>query len=309
MHLITHTTAPTSRKSSLTTLVLLIGLGVAWQPARAAPSQPVNPPCTSLSGTFVFTLFQFTSATTAYGEVEVWADGEVVAYGTAQYFNIAQKGKGVIQINGQHVVTFLDGSALVTHDEILLQSDNQDPAYMQANSRLYIGGVVVRVVCCHVAVSRHTVAEGNAAKSYRRDSPNARKRRRLFARGERAPDAHRLAGGNQQPAIRREGHLGDVGQMPFQDGDLPVGGKAEQLEHAILGPDGERLAFRRHGQAQHDPRFGSQHVGTIRVEVPQMHPSIQGARAERVATRQPDQPKGMPNGGRRSSNRAHGPYL
>ena len=140
MHLITHTTGPTSRKSLLTTLVLLIGLGVAWQPAGAAPSQPVNPPCTPLSGTFVFTLFQFTGATTAYGEVEVWADGAVVAYGTAQYFNIEQKGKGVIQMNGQHVVTFLDGSALVTADEILLQSDNQNPAYMQANSRLYIVG-------------------------------------------------------------------------------------------------------------------------------------------------------------------------
>ena len=140
MHLITHTTGPTSRKSLLTTLVLLIGLGVAWQPAGAAPSQPVNPPCTPLSGTFVFTLFQFDSATTAHGEVEVWAGGAVVAYGTAQYFNIEPKGKGVIQMNGQHMLTFLDGSTLVTSDEILLQSDNQNPYFMRANSRLYIVG-------------------------------------------------------------------------------------------------------------------------------------------------------------------------
>ena len=63
---------------------------------------------------------------------------EVVAHFSAQYFNIEQKGNGVTQLNGQHTQTFLDGSTLVTHDEILLQSDNQDPAWVQANSRLYI---------------------------------------------------------------------------------------------------------------------------------------------------------------------------
>ncbi len=140
MHLIKHILGPTSPKSWLTLLALLVGLGVASQPGGASPSHPINPPGTPLNGTFVFTLFQFDSATTAHGEVEVWAGGEVVAYGTAQYFNIEQKGAGVIQMNGQHVLTFLDGSTLKTYDEILLQSDNQNPAFMQANSRLYIVG-------------------------------------------------------------------------------------------------------------------------------------------------------------------------
>jgi hypothetical protein len=125
-------------KKSLTAFVCLIGLAVAMDLATAAPNQPVNPPCTPLSGTFVFTLFQFDSATTAHAEGEVWVEGEVVAHFSALYFNIDQKGEGVTQLNGQHTQTFLDGSTLVTHDEIRLQSDNQDPAWMQANSRLYI---------------------------------------------------------------------------------------------------------------------------------------------------------------------------
>jgi hypothetical protein len=69
-------------------------------------------------------------------------DGQLVGFATAQYFNIEQKGKGVIQMNGEHTLTFLDvaGSTLVSYDEIRLQSDNQDPAWAQANSRLYIVG-------------------------------------------------------------------------------------------------------------------------------------------------------------------------
>ena len=125
-------------KKSLTAFVCLIGLAAALDLATAAPNQPVNPPCTPFSGTFVFTLFQFTSATTAIGQGEVWAEGEVVAHFSAQYFNIEQKGNGVTQLNGEHTQTFLDGSTLVTHDEIHLQSDNQDPAWVQANSRLYV---------------------------------------------------------------------------------------------------------------------------------------------------------------------------
>jgi hypothetical protein len=140
MQNMTHSSLTIRLKKALTGLMCLTGLAVALDLASAAPSQPVNPPCTPFSGTFVFTLFQFDSATTAHAEGDVWADGDVIAHFSAQYFNIEQEGNGVSQLNGQHTLTFLNGSTLVTHDEIRLQSDNQDPAWVQANSRLYIVG-------------------------------------------------------------------------------------------------------------------------------------------------------------------------
>ncbi len=124
--------------TAVAALAVTLLLQLSMDLATAAPNQPVNPPCDPLSGTFVFTLFQFDSATTAHAEGEVWVAAEVVAHFSAQYFNIEQKGNGVTQLNGQHTQTFLEGSTLVTHDEILLQSDNQDPAWVQANSRLHI---------------------------------------------------------------------------------------------------------------------------------------------------------------------------
>ena len=55
-------------KAKATLLVgalLLGGLTLARPLLGAGPSQPVNPPCDAFARTFVFTLFQFTSATTA----------------------------------------------------------------------------------------------------------------------------------------------------------------------------------------------------------------------------------------------------
>jgi hypothetical protein len=125
-------------RKSLTALVWLTGLAIALEMVTAAPNQPINPPCAKFSGTFFFTVFQFDSATTAHAKGDIWSGGAVVAHFSAQYFNIEQTGNGVIHANGQHTQTFLNGSTLVTHDEILLQSDNQDPAWVQANSRLHI---------------------------------------------------------------------------------------------------------------------------------------------------------------------------
>ena len=106
--------------------------------AFAGLNQPVNPPCVPLSGTVVFTLFQFDSATTAHAAGDFRVHGSVVGHFVAQYFNLEPQGQGVIQMNGQHTVTFLDGSTLVTYDEILLQSDNENPGWAQVNSRLYV---------------------------------------------------------------------------------------------------------------------------------------------------------------------------
>jgi hypothetical protein len=87
-------------KKALTALICLIGLAVALDRPMAAPSQPVNPPCVPLGGTFVLTLFQFDSPTTAHAEVEVCSEGQLIGLAAAQYFNIEQKGKGVTQMNG-----------------------------------------------------------------------------------------------------------------------------------------------------------------------------------------------------------------
>jgi hypothetical protein len=122
---------PVKRVAGLFALALTIVL-------VSAASQPINPPCDSLDGRFIFTLFQFDSPTTAHAETEIWSGDELVGYAHAEYFNIEQKGRGVTHMNGQHTLTFLDGSTLQTHDEIRLQADDKNPGWAQANSRLYI---------------------------------------------------------------------------------------------------------------------------------------------------------------------------
>jgi hypothetical protein len=125
--------------------LVLSGLAVAPRLVNAAPNQPVNPPCEPLAGTFVFTLFQFTSATTAIGQGIVYDENEPVGTFDAQYFNIEIEGNtghgnGVIQMNGQHTITFANGSTLTTHDEILLEPVKTNPGWLRANSRLYLVG-------------------------------------------------------------------------------------------------------------------------------------------------------------------------
>jgi hypothetical protein len=119
-------------------LILLIALALSTAPVPAGPSQPINPPCSAMAGTFTFNLFQFDSPTTAHAEGEIWTDGELIGYASASYFNIEQKGNGVTHMNGIHILTFLDGSTLTTHDEIRLQADRNNPGWARANSRLYI---------------------------------------------------------------------------------------------------------------------------------------------------------------------------
>jgi hypothetical protein len=119
--------------------VALITLTLAPNLVRAVPNNPITPPCTLLSGAFAFTLFQFTGPTTAIGQGTVSRGGQAIGSFSASYFTIEQQGQGVIQLNGQHAITLGDGT-LLTYDEIRLQSDNQSPAVMQANARLYVIG-------------------------------------------------------------------------------------------------------------------------------------------------------------------------
>jgi hypothetical protein len=117
---------------------LLIGLALAPGFASRA-DQPIEPPCTPIEGTFVFSVFQFTGPTTAIGTGIVKMGGQAVGTFSADYFNIEQQGNGVTRLNGEHAIT-LPGGTLFTYDEILLQSDNKNPAVVRANSRLYIVG-------------------------------------------------------------------------------------------------------------------------------------------------------------------------
>jgi hypothetical protein len=88
--------------------------------------------CEHVSGAFVFTRFQFTSPTTAVGDGIV--QGDLSGTFHADYFNIQQRGKGVIQMQAHHTITRSTGT-IRTSDEILLLPD-QDPAVARANSRL-----------------------------------------------------------------------------------------------------------------------------------------------------------------------------
>jgi hypothetical protein len=136
-------------KTTTTTFVLgallLSGFAVAPRLSNAALSQPVNPPCQPLAATFVFTLFQFTSATTAIGQGIVYDGDKPIGTFAANYFNIKTEGNtsqpnGVIQMNGHHTITFADGSILLTSDDILLEPLKTKPGWMRANSRLYFVG-------------------------------------------------------------------------------------------------------------------------------------------------------------------------
>jgi len=93
--------------------------------------------CEHVSGAFVFSRFQFTSQTTAVGEGTL--QGDLSGAFSAQYFDIEQRGNGVIHMRAHHTITRSTGT-IRTSDDILLLPD-QDPAAALPNSRLdVIGG-------------------------------------------------------------------------------------------------------------------------------------------------------------------------
>lgn len=117
--------------------ILLLCVALLPGVANAAPSQPINPPCTEMNGTFAFTQFYFTSATTAVGVGKVFSNGQEIGTFNANYTNIDQKGQGVTQLNGAHTLTLANGT-LTTSDEIHLQAAPNGSTVLRANSRLYI---------------------------------------------------------------------------------------------------------------------------------------------------------------------------
>jgi hypothetical protein len=138
MQIMTQSSLTVRLKKWLQSFACIVGLAVAFEQTAAAPSHAINPPCSPLSGTFVFTLFEFTGPTTAHAEGFFLIDGEIAGTASAVYFNIEQHGEGVTHMNGEHTLTYPDGSMLLTNDEIRLQADDKNPGWARANSRLYI---------------------------------------------------------------------------------------------------------------------------------------------------------------------------
>ncbi len=116
---------------ALTVLALTFGF--------KATAGPVNPPCSEISGTFIFTSFAFLNPelTQAVGLAEIWMDGNLVGHAEAHYV-LEQKGKGVIQATFNHTWTFLDGSTVHTSDEGVVLLDKNNPGWGRINSRLHI---------------------------------------------------------------------------------------------------------------------------------------------------------------------------
>src|SRR5438876_9144359 len=114
--------------------------------AASAEQLPAPTTCEHVSGAFVFSRFQFTSQTTAVGEGTM--QGDLSGAFSAQYFDIEQRGNGVIAMRAHHTITRSTGT-IRTSDEILLPRD-QDPPVALPNSPLdVIGGTDA----CHGATA------------------------------------------------------------------------------------------------------------------------------------------------------------
>src|SRR6185369_9156510 len=98
-------------RNTLKTVIISALAALTLTFGRAAIGGPVNPPCSDISGTFIFTSFTFLNPelTQAVGLGEIWMNGELAGYAEAHYL-LDQKGNGVIQGTFSHTWTFLDGS-------------------------------------------------------------------------------------------------------------------------------------------------------------------------------------------------------
>src|SRR5688572_12328970 len=119
-------------KRSIAIMLCMAALALGAAAVRASPSQPINPPCVELNGTFYFVVLTFgENGATAHGEGVVKVGDEIIATFVADY-SLNARSNGVIQSTASHVITFLDGSGtIITSDEIRLLDG-------RANSRLYI---------------------------------------------------------------------------------------------------------------------------------------------------------------------------
>jgi hypothetical protein len=117
-------------------LVVAAAIAASSLPASAESSR--HDGCKSIAGEFVFTMFRFTSPTTAFGVGVV--RGDLVGTFHAQYWDIAQDANGVIHTLGSHVLTTPRGT-VVTFDAIRLLPDTQpNSGFVRPDSQLQIVG-------------------------------------------------------------------------------------------------------------------------------------------------------------------------
>ena len=125
------------RRTGLTVALVIAAVAASTLPASAEPSRHEER-CTRVAGEFAFTMFQFTSATTAVG-VGV-TTGDLAGTFHAQYWDIQQHANGVIDTRGSHVLTTPRGT-VVTLDEIHLLPDTQpNSGFVRPDSRLHLLG-------------------------------------------------------------------------------------------------------------------------------------------------------------------------
>jgi hypothetical protein len=125
------------RRTGLTVALVIAAVAASTLPASAKPSRHEER-CTRIAGEFAFTMFQFTSATTAVG-VGV-TTGDLAGTFHAQYWDIQQRANGVIDTRGSHVLTTPRGT-VVTLDEIHLLPDTQPySGFVRPDSRLHLLG-------------------------------------------------------------------------------------------------------------------------------------------------------------------------
>jgi hypothetical protein len=126
------------------TAMLLVGCSERriTAPSAAPAVSPSAPPlaatsgCNHVSGSFIFTSFQFTSATTAVDAGTV--TGDVSGTFVAQYFNLQQHGDGSAVMDAHHTIT-TSGGSITTSDVIILRPD-KNPAVVRPNSRVDVTG-------------------------------------------------------------------------------------------------------------------------------------------------------------------------
>jgi hypothetical protein len=126
------------RRTSLTLALVLVAVVAASSlPASAQPGRHETR-CTRVAGEFAFTMFRFTSETTAVGVGVV--RGDLAGTFHAHYWDIVQRANGVIETRGSHVLTTSRGT-VVTLDAIRLLPDTQpNSGFVLPDSRLHILG-------------------------------------------------------------------------------------------------------------------------------------------------------------------------
>ena len=120
-------------------------VGCSHDPLSAPAARRLTPPwlasvpnvlCRHVSGSFVFTSFQFTSATSAVGAGNVF--GDIAGTFSAEYLDLHENGAGSSVMNARHTISTAAGS-ITTADVIILRPD-QNPSIVRPNSRVEVTG-------------------------------------------------------------------------------------------------------------------------------------------------------------------------